>query len=95
MAKQWTSGVEKGREELWNILKKWLIKRLDCVSELFQESLIDITDLANRALQQQLKILEQNFEEEQEVWNQVEVLLHKINQIRTNFKTLITININQ
>lgn len=95
MAKQWTSGVEKGREELWNILKKWLIKRLDCVSELFQESLIDITDLANRALQQQLKILEQNFEEEQEVWNQVEVLLHKINQIRTNFRTLITININQ
>ncbi|ACK66254.1 hypothetical protein PCC8801_2227 [Rippkaea orientalis PCC 8801] len=82
MAKQWTSGVEKGREELWNIFKKWLIKRLDRVSELFQESVIDITDLANRALQKQLKIVEQNFEETKEFYRKFELSKNEVNLIR-------------
>jgi GTPase Era involved in 16S rRNA processing len=82
MAKQWTSGVETVRKELWNILEKWLIKYLERVSELFQESVIDITDLANRALEQQLKILEHNFEKEKEFWRKFELTKNEVNLVR-------------
>jgi hypothetical protein len=86
MAQQWASGVETGKKELWNILKKWIIKRLDEVNHLFQESVIDITDLADRALEKQLKIIEQNFEEEKEFWRKFEFTKDEVNLIYQQLK---------
>lgn len=89
MAQQWASGIEKGKDELWNILKKWIIERLKEVNHLFQESVIDITDLADRALEKQLKIIEQNFEEEKEFWRKFEFTKDEVNliyqQLKQNF----------
>lgn len=62
MAKQWSSGIEKGKSKLWDILCDWIIKRLNKVSDMFEKSVNDITDLAERVLQDQLKIIEENFE---------------------------------
>lgn len=73
MAKQWLSGIEKGKGSLWDILLEWILKRLDYVSSIFEESVDDITNLAERALQQQLNILEDNFEDEKQFWHDFEV----------------------
>ncbi|WNN89475.1 hypothetical protein [Gloeocapsopsis dulcis] len=67
MAKQWLSGVENGKERLWDILLEWILKRLDDVSNIFEESVDDITSLADRALQQQLNVIEDNFAQEKQL----------------------------
>ncbi|MBD2043603.1 dynamin family protein [Microcoleus sp. FACHB-672] len=73
MAKQWLSGIEKGKGSLWDILQKWIQPRLDYVSTSFEESVDEVTNLAERALQQQLRIIEDNFEQEKQFWRDFEV----------------------
>ncbi|MDS1344611.1 dynamin family protein [Planktothrix agardhii] len=73
MAKQWSSGIEKGKKSLWDILLDWILKRLDDVSSNFEESVDEITNLAERALQQQSSIIEGNFEQEKQFWRDFEV----------------------
>lgn len=73
MAKQWLSGIEKAKGSLWDILLKWILKRLDAVSSIFEESVDEITNLAERALQQQLTIIEENFEQQKQFWLDFEV----------------------
>ena len=73
MAKQWLSGIEKGKGSLWDILLEWILKRLDYISSIFEESVDEITNLAERALQQQLTIIEDNFEQEKQFWRDFEV----------------------
>ncbi len=73
MAKQWLSGIEKKKGSLWDILLDWILKRLDDVSSIFEESVDEITNLAERALQQQLTIIEENFEQQKQFWLDFEV----------------------
>ena len=73
MAKQWLSGIKKGKGSLWDILLEWILKRLDDVSSIFEESVDEITNLAERALQQQLTIIEENFEQQKQFWLDFEV----------------------
>ncbi|MGI0483764.1 hypothetical protein ACN4EE_23660, partial [Geminocystis sp. CENA526] len=73
MAQQWSDGVEKGKNALWDILYQWIINRLNYVANIFEESVIDITNLAERSLSKQLKIIELNFEEQKQIWATIEV----------------------
>jgi GTPase SAR1 family protein len=73
MAKQWLSGIEKGKGSLWDILLDWILKRLDNVSDIFEESVDEITNLAERALEKQLTIIEENFEQQKQLWLDFEV----------------------
>ncbi len=81
MAKQWLSGIEKGKGSLWDILLEWILKRLDYVSSIFKESVDEITNLAERALQQQLSIIEDNFEQEKQLWHDFETKKDKTTAI--------------
>ncbi|HEY9299504.1 MAG TPA: hypothetical protein VIQ31_24700, partial [Phormidium sp.] len=72
MAKQWSSGIEKGKGSLWDILLEWILQRLDYVSDIFKESVDEITNLAERDLQQQSSIIEGNFEQEKQFWHDFE-----------------------
>jgi len=73
MAKQWSSGIAKNKASLWDILCDWILKRLNYVSSIFEESVDEITNLAERALQQQLSFIEDNFEQEKQFWRDFEV----------------------
>lgn len=73
MAKQWLSGIGKGKASLWDILFDWILQRLDYVSSTFEDSVDDITNLAERALQKQLFIIEDNFEQEKQFWRNIEL----------------------
>jgi GTPase SAR1 family protein len=68
MAKQWLNGIEKGKGSLWDILLDWILERLKDVTSIFEESVDEITNLAERALQQQLTIIEENFEQQKQFW---------------------------
>lgn len=86
MAQQWLSGIEKGKERLWDILLEWILKRLDDVTNIFEESVDDITGLAERALQQQLSVIEDNFEQEKHLWQSVELQKDEITVICQKLK---------
>ena len=73
MAKEWLEGVKKEKNNLWDILRNWIINRLDDVSNLFEESAIDIINSAERALDEQLRLIELNFEEQKQFWENFEV----------------------
>ncbi|AFZ06651.1 hypothetical protein Osc7112_2187 [Oscillatoria nigro-viridis PCC 7112] len=73
MAKQWSSGIEKGKASLWDILREWILQWLNYVSDIFKESVDEITNLAERALQQQSSIIEGNFDQEKQFWREFEV----------------------
>ena len=73
MAKQWLSGIGKGKASLWDILLEWILQRLDYVSSTFEDSVDDVTNLAERALKKQLFIIEDNFEQEKQFWQNLEL----------------------
>jgi GTPase SAR1 family protein len=72
MAKQWLSGIRKAKDSLWDILLDWILERLDDVSSIFEESVDEITNLAERALQKRSSIIEDNFEQEKQFWHDFE-----------------------
>jgi hypothetical protein len=86
MAQQWSEGITKGKDSLWDILCNWITARLDNVSGIFEESVIDITNLAERALNEQLKIIELNFEEQKQLWANFEVEQNKVTQVRSKLE---------
>jgi hypothetical protein len=86
MAKQWLSGIEKGKGSLWDILLSWILKRLDNVSDIFEESVDEITDLAERALKQQLTIIEENFEQQKQFWLDFEIKKDHATAVFQNLK---------
>jgi prophage DNA circulation protein len=86
MAEQWLSGIEKGKGSLWDILLDWILQRLDNVSSIFEESVDEITNLAERALQQQLTIIEENFEQQKQFWLDFEVKKDHATSVCQNLK---------
>lgn len=72
MASQWSSGIQKGKDNLWNILSEWIINRSEEVITMFEESVQEIIELVERTLEEQLNMLEQ-YEEEMERWSEFEI----------------------
>jgi len=86
MAKQWLSGIEKGKGSLWDILLDWILQRLDNVSSNFEESVDEITNLAERALEKQLTIIEENFEQQKQFWLDFDVKKDHATSVCENLK---------
>lgn len=72
MARQWGEGVAKSKQGLWDVLCTWITDRLDWASNVFDRSVDDLINLAERALQEQLSIVEQNFATEMQRWSEIE-----------------------
>lgn len=73
MARQWAEGIAQGKERLWDILCVWIIERLNFATSVFDKSVNDVIGLAERVLQEQKTIIEQNFEAELQRWREIEV----------------------
>jgi hypothetical protein len=86
MAKQWLSGIQKGKDSLWDILLDWILQRLDNVSSIFEESVDEITNLAERALEKQLTIIKENFEQEKQFWLDFEIKKDYATSVCENLK---------
>jgi len=72
MARQWSEGIAKGKDGLWDVLCKWINDHLDVVMDAFDHSINKVLDLAEHALKEQITIIEKNFEEELQQWNEIE-----------------------
>lgn len=89
MVSQWSSGLQKGKDNLWTILSEWIINRSEEVITMFEESVQEIIELAERTLAEQLNILEQQ-EEEMERWNEFEIQKDATTAIRQKLEEKVS-----
>ncbi|MFM6396121.1 hypothetical protein, partial [Planktothrix sp.] len=64
----------------------WILQRLDNVSNIFEESVDEITNLAERALEKQLTIIKENFEQEKQFWLDFEIKKDYATSVCENLK---------
>lgn len=72
MAQQWSQGLEQGSSQLLNAIRRWTQDCLEASKEDFNHSAESILRLAEDALNQQLTIIDQRFQEEWERWAKIE-----------------------
>lgn len=86
MAKQWSQGIAKGKDALWEILQNWIVDKLDEVRDFFEKSANEIIDLADRALENQLQVIESNFEENQKFWDDFAVKKEALTAVKNELE---------
>lgn len=74
MAEAWQAGVEKGKNELWDVLCQWMTQRLDLASDQFSESTEKIMALIEEVLQEQLQVINEDYDSEMKRWNSIKEL---------------------
>jgi hypothetical protein len=78
LAKQWSQGITENKEILWDIFSNYIKMSSDTIGQKFQNSVIEITNLAERSFNQRLEEKELDFEEKQRLWNDFENQLNKV-----------------
>jgi hypothetical protein len=72
MARQWSDGIKKSEQEVWSILCNWITTELNKASSTFNKSIDEVINLAERALQEQLIIIKDSYENEMQRWSNIE-----------------------
>lgn len=86
MAEAWQAGVEKGKDELWDILCQWMTQRLDLASNQFNESAEKIINLAEKVLKEQIKIINEDYVHEMKKWNSIKDLKDRSTSLKSTLK---------
>jgi len=90
MASQWRDDIQTQESELWAKIGQWIISYLDLIRDRFSEANHQVLDLTDRSLQQQKRIIEQNFSEEKKRWQKLESHRHSLLTIRKQFQDLLS-----
>ncbi len=86
MAEAWQAGVEKGRNELWDILCQWMTQRLDLASDQFSESTEKIMALIEKVLQEQIQVINKDYDSEMKRWNSIKELKNHSASLKSSLK---------
>ncbi|MDB9361517.1 dynamin family protein [Nodularia spumigena CS-588/02] len=73
MGKQWSDSITQAKMNLWDIFRDWSILQLNQATELFQESVKEITDFVQVALNEKLNAIERNKLLQPQFWQNFEV----------------------
>jgi len=72
MARQWSDGVKRGEESLWEILRDWMIHALQESSLSFSAAIESVLRLADRALEQQQRLAADEHKAVVELWKRID-----------------------
>ncbi|MCG5057471.1 MAG: dynamin family protein [Limnoraphis sp. WC205] len=86
MARQWSAGIAEEKEKLWDILRDWMIKHLNNLDFEFEQSIDDTINFVNRSLQEQLEIIQRDFEAEVKRWDEITLGKDSVLEIRQNLE---------
>ncbi|MBW4499262.1 MAG: dynamin family protein [Scytonema hyalinum WJT4-NPBG1] len=70
--KEWSQGIIEKKQEIWDIICKWMINCLQQSSRDFEISALEVTKLADTILAERLHELENNLGVQKEYWNKIE-----------------------
>jgi GTPase SAR1 family protein len=87
MAEQWSSGISKGKESLWNSLRDWIIKYMKSSSRAFVLSVNEMLDLVERSLNEQVRVIEDDLENQMQQWEGIQSRMNLITQIHYNLES--------
>ncbi|MEO0683680.1 MAG: hypothetical protein AAFY76_01185, partial [Cyanobacteria bacterium J06649_11] len=74
MMQQWSKGVGQEKEKLWSILCTWMTEHQDQIGQSFNKTIDDVLTLAESALKEQLNTINNNSEQQQQMWADIEEL---------------------
>ncbi|HEY9300920.1 MAG TPA: hypothetical protein VIQ31_32055, partial [Phormidium sp.] len=72
MAKQWSAGIKKAEPVLWDTFRDWIVKQLEVIIDLFNQSVEEVLNLAISALEEQILVLNKSLEEERKKWKLID-----------------------
>jgi hypothetical protein len=78
MARQWSDGVKRGEESLWEKLRDWMIHALQESSLSFSAAIESVLRLADRALEQQQRLAADEHKAVVELWERID---SEVNQL--------------
>jgi len=87
MAEQWSSGVTKGKEALWNSLRDWIIKYMKSASRAFTVSVDEMLDLVERSLEEQIRVIEDDFAVQMRQWQEIESKMTSMSKISSELES--------
>jgi hypothetical protein len=82
MAREWSGGIAQEEEKLWCILCDWMINHLKNLDFEFEQSIDDTINFVNRSLQEQLEIIQRDFEAEVKRWDEITLGKDSVEEIR-------------
>jgi GTPase SAR1 family protein len=71
LSEQWGESITNAGLELWEKLYHWIIEYLDSLTKEFGQAIDVIEELVEDSLQEQLTIIQNNFDETQKLWNTI------------------------
>ncbi len=88
MIKKWNEDIENKEQALWEVICQWTGNYLESMSRKFAEGIERVFDLTDRSLQQQKRIIEQDFAEEQQRWQKITSHRNELLTIRQKLRDL-------
>ena len=90
MARQWGDGIIQMRPKLWDVIGKWIETQLEVVADSFQDSIQEIFDLSNSALEEQLLVIDGDFQAELSKWKQISSDIRKTSNLSKKLQLMVT-----
>ncbi|MBE9112452.1 hypothetical protein IQ273_23960 [Nodosilinea sp. LEGE 07298] len=91
MARQWGDGITQMKPGLWDVIRNWIEAQLEVVADSFEDSIKEIFDLANSALEEQLIVIDGDFQAELEKWKQISSEIRKTSNISKKLQSKLAI----
>jgi GTPase SAR1 family protein len=82
MARQWADGVKAGEASLWETLRNWMVDALTKSSAAFATGIEALLRLADRALEQQLRLAADEYEAVATQWKQIDIEVDRLDSVR-------------
>ena len=87
MAEQWSSGISQGKASLWNSLRDWIIKYMKSSSRAFELSVNEMLNLSERSLDEQIRVIEDDLENQMQQWQVIQSRMNLITQVHYNLES--------
>lgn len=86
MARDWSSGVQKGEISLWEALREWMTDALRESSDRFSSTIESILHLADQALEQQQQMAEHDHKTMLQQWESIDKSLYHLDNAQKILK---------
>lgn len=85
MADQWSDGIGQQEGKIWDIVLDWIANYLNDATSLFEQSVIEIADFADRALDERQKRSESS-EKQKHIWENFKNQNNHLKEIATRLE---------
>lgn len=90
MVKHWSEGIRKEERNLWDILNKEIKKYSETTKRTFKESIKSSLQMVNNALIEQMKVIDENYDQEIQKWQKINKQVMIATEKRSQLESLMS-----